>query len=112
MLNETIPSKNLAHYIITLYHTTSTLLIQSSQRTVWVEKQFSILKAVLNHHINHYTNNIDEAYNHILEMPEEHQRTEQQIAGATAKTSTSTNTLIIPENETKENIYKYHPTPN
>ena len=31
MFNETIPPKNLTHYIITLYHTTSTLLIQGSQ---------------------------------------------------------------------------------
>ena len=66
MLNEAIPSKNLTHYIITLCHTTSTLHIQGSQRTVWVEKEFPILKAVLNHHRNHGTKKINDAYNHIL----------------------------------------------
>ena len=73
MLNETIPSKNLTHYVITLYHTTSTLLIQGSQRTVWVEKEFPLPKAVPAHHRNHCTTNINEAYNQILENPEEHQ---------------------------------------
>ena len=102
MFNETIPSKNLTHYIITLYHTTSTLLIQGSQRAVWVEKEFSIFKVVFNYHRNHCTNNINAAYNHILEIPEEHQTTEQ-LTGEPAKTSTSTDTSIIPENETKEN---------
>ena len=102
MFNETIPSKNLTHYIITLYHTTSTFLIQGSQRTVWVEKEFPLLKAVLNHR-NHCTNNINEAYNHILEISEEHQPAEQQPTGEPATLSTSTDTSIIPENETKEN---------
>ena len=54
------------HYIITLYHTASTLLIQGSQRTVWIEKEFPILKAVLNHHRNHSAKNINDAYNRIL----------------------------------------------
>ena len=61
MFNETIPSKNITHFLITLYHSTSILLIQGGQRTVCVEKQFPILKAVLNHHRNHGTNNINDA---------------------------------------------------
>ena len=109
MFNETIPSKNLTHFLITLYHTTSTLLIQGSQRTVCVEKEFSILKAVLNHHRNHGTNNINDAYNHILEIPEEHQATEQQLTGEPAKAATSTDTSIIPENEKKENTSTTQP---
>ena len=109
MFNETIPSKNLTHYVITLYHTTSALLIQGSQKTVWVQKEFSILKAVLSHHRNHGTNNINDAYNHILKIPEEHQPTEQQLTGEPAKTSTSTDTSVIPENETKENTSTTQP---
>ena len=105
MFNETMPSKNLMHYVITLYHTTSILLIQGSQRTVWVKKEFSILKTVL----SHGTNNINDAYNHILKIPEEHQPTEQQVTGEPAKTSTSTDTSIIPENETKENTSTTQP---
>ena len=103
MFNEKIPSNNLMHYIITLYHTTSTLMIQGSQRTVSVEKEFPILKAVLNNHRNHGTNNINDAYNHIPEIPQEHHPTEQQLTGEPAKISTSIDTSIIPENETKEN---------
>ena len=86
MFNETMSSKKLTHYVITLYHTTSTLLIQGSQRTVWVKKEFSIRKAVLRHHRNHGTSNINDAYNHLLKIPKEHQPTEQQLAGEPAKT--------------------------
>ena len=109
IFSETIPSKNLTLYIITVYHTTSTLLIQGSHRVVWIKKQFLIVKAALNHHRNHATNNINDLYNHILEIPEEHQPTEQQLTGEPAKTSTITDTLIIPENETKENTSTTQP---
>ena len=74
-----------------------------------MKKEFPILKTVLNHHRNHGTNNINDAYNHILEIPEEHQPTEQQLTGEPAKTSTITDTLIIPENETKENTSTTQP---
>ena len=109
MFNEIIQSSNLTHYTITLYHTTSTLLIQGSQRTVWVEKEFPILKAVLNHHRNHGTNNINEAYNHILEIPEEHQSTEQLPIGEPSNISTGTDTSMILENNTKENTSTIQP---
>ena len=108
MFNETMPSKNLMHYVITFYHTASTLLIQGSQRTVWVEKEFPLLKAVLNHHINHCTTNINEEHNQILEIPEEYQL-EQQRTGKLATPSTRINTSIIPENETKENTNTTQP---
>lgn len=35
-------------YMITLHHTTSSVLIQGNQRTVWVKKEFPLLKAILN----------------------------------------------------------------
>ena len=110
MFNETMPSKNLTHYVITLYHTASTLLIQGSQRTVWVKKEFSIRKAVLSHHRNHGTSNINDAYNHSLKIPEEHQPTEQQLAGEPAKTLQ----VLIPQSyqKMKQKKYKYHSTPN
>ena len=77
MFNETIPSKNIMHYVITLYHTASALRIKGSQRTIWVEKEFPLLKVVLSHHRNHCTNNINEAYDNIFEIPEKLQPTEQ-----------------------------------
>ena len=46
---EIISSKNQTLYIITLYHTTNTVLIQGSQKLIWANKKFSILKAVLLH---------------------------------------------------------------
>ena len=102
MCNEKIPSKNLTHYIITLYHTTSTLLIQGSQRTVWVEREFPPLITLLNHHRNHCTNNINEAYDHILEIPEEHQpKKQQQQTRLPVTPSASTDTSIAPGNEAK-----------
>ena len=102
MCNEKIPSKNLTYYIITLYHTTSTLLIQGSQRTVWVQREFPPLITLLNHHRNHCANNINEAYDHILEIPEEHQPTKQQQRTRLPVTpSASTDTSITPGNEAK-----------
>ena len=47
--SEIIPSKNQTLYIITLYHTTNTVLIQGSQKSIWANEKFSILKAVLLH---------------------------------------------------------------
>ena len=100
MFNGTIPSKNLTHYVITLYYTTSTLPIKGNERTVWVEKEFPLLKAVLNHHRNRCTTNVNEAYNQILEIPEERQPEQQPTTGELAISSTSIDTSIIPENET------------
>ena len=109
MFNETIPSKNLTRHIITLYHTTSTLLIQGNQRTVWVEKEFPLLKAVLNHHRNHCPTNINEAYNQILEIPDKHQPEQKPTTRETAASSTSINSSIIPENKTEENTSTTQP---
>ena len=48
--SEIIPSKNQKLYIITLYHTTNTV-----QKSIWVNKEFPILKAVLLHKREHNT---------------------------------------------------------
>ena len=61
--SEIIPSKNQKLYIITLYHTTNTV-----QKSIWVNKEFPILKAVLLHKREHNTP-MDEAYSKTLEMP-------------------------------------------
>ena len=51
---EIIPSKNQTLYIIILYHTTNTVLIQGNQKSIWANKEFPILKAVLLHKREHY----------------------------------------------------------
>ena len=101
MFNESIPSKSLTHYITTLYHSTSTHLIQGSKRTFWVKKEFRLLKKVLNQK-KHCTTSIKEACNQIPELPKKHQR-EQLPTGKTTTPLPSIDTSIIPENETKEN---------
>lgn len=108
MFNEKVLSKNLTHCVIILYHTTSTLLIRGNQRTIWVEKEFPLLKVVLNHHRNHCNTNINEAYNQILEIPKDHQP-EQQPTGKPVTPSTRIDTSIIPENETEENTSTTQP---
>ena len=65
---EIIPSKNQTLYIIILYHTTNTVLIQGNQKSTWANKEFPILKAVLLHKREHNAP-MDEAYNKTLEMP-------------------------------------------
>ena len=66
--SEIILSKNQSLYIITLYYTTNTVLIQGNQKSIWANKEFTILKVVLLHKREHNMS-MDEAYNKILEMP-------------------------------------------
>ena len=66
--SEIIPSKNQTLQIITLYHTTNTVLIQGHQKSIWANKEFPILKTVFLHKREHNTP-MDEAYNKTLEMP-------------------------------------------
>ena len=66
--SEIIPPKNQTLYIITLYHTTNTVLIQGNQKSIWANKGFPILKVVLLHKREHNMP-MDEAYNKILETP-------------------------------------------
>ena len=51
--SELIPSKNQTLSIITLYHTTNTVLVQGNQKSIWTNKEFPILKAVLLHMTEH-----------------------------------------------------------
>ena len=51
--SELIPSKNQTLSIITLYHTTNTVLVQGNQKSIWTNKEFPILKAVLLHITEH-----------------------------------------------------------
>ena len=53
---EIIPSKNQTLYIIILYNTTNTVLIQGNQKSIWANKEFPILKAVLLHERALYAN--------------------------------------------------------
>ena len=66
MLNESIPSKYQTHNVITLHHTTSTLLIQGSQRTVCVKEEFPLLQVVFNHGKDR-TTSINEACNQVFQ---------------------------------------------
>ena len=66
--SEIIPSKNQMLYIITLYHTTNKVLIQGNQKSIWANKEFTILKAVSLHKREHNTP-MDEAYKKTLGMP-------------------------------------------
>ena len=47
--SEIIPSKNQTLYIITLYHTTNTVLVQGSQKSIRANNEFPVLKAVFLH---------------------------------------------------------------
>ena len=66
--SELIPSKNQTLSIITLYHTTNTILVQGNQKSIWTNKEFPILKAVLLH-MGEQNTLMDEACNKTLEMP-------------------------------------------
>ena len=66
--SELIPSKNQTLSIITLYHTTNTILVQGNQKSIWTNKEFPILKAELLY-MREYNTLMDEAYNKTLEMP-------------------------------------------
>ena len=66
--SELIPSKNRTLSIIILYHTANTVLVQGNKKSIWTNKEFPILKAVLLHMREHNTL-MDEAYNKTLEMP-------------------------------------------
>ena len=47
--SEIIPSKNQTLRIITIYHTTNTVLIRERRKSIWANKEFPILKAILLH---------------------------------------------------------------
>ena len=66
--SELIPSRSQTLSIIIRYHTANTVLVQGNQKSIWTNKEFPILKAVLLHMREHNTL-MDEAYNKTLEMP-------------------------------------------
>ena len=66
--SELIPSKNRTLSIITLYHTTNTILVQGNQKSIWTNKEFPILKAVLLD-MREQNTLMNEACNKTLEMP-------------------------------------------
>ena len=47
MFDETIPSNNQTHYVVTLYHTTSTLLIKAAEKQFGLKKNSPYLKLCL-----------------------------------------------------------------
>lgn len=96
MVNELVPAKDQTHYIITLFHIMSSLLVQGNQRTVWVVKEFPLLKTILNHRKN-CPNSINEDYSQVLELLKEHQP-ERQPTKEYKTLLKSIGTSIISEN--------------
>ena len=47
LFNESIPPKSNILYVLTLYHTTNTLLIQGNLRANWVNEEYPLLKTVI-----------------------------------------------------------------
>ena len=45
--NESISPKSNILYVLTLYHTTNTLLIQGNLRANWVNEEYPLLKTVI-----------------------------------------------------------------
>ena len=66
LFDKIIPSKKQTLYSLTLYHTTYMILIQGNRKSIWVTKEFPLMKAVINHKCKNNTS-ITDAYNQILE---------------------------------------------
>ena len=47
LFNESVPPKSNFLYVLTLYHTTNTLLIQGNLTANWVDEEYPLLKTVL-----------------------------------------------------------------
>ena len=47
LFNESMPPKSNFLYVLTLYYTTNTLLIQGNLRANWVDEEYPLLKTVL-----------------------------------------------------------------
>ena len=67
LFNESIPPKSNFLYVLTLYHTTNTLLIQSNLRANWVDEEYPLLKTVL-HKRKEQESSMLETYNNVLEI--------------------------------------------
>ena len=68
LFNKSIPPKSNTLYVLTVYHTTNTPLIQDNLRANWVDAEYPLLKTVLNKRKEQESSML-EAYNHILEIP-------------------------------------------
>ena len=68
LFNESIPPKSNILYVLTLYHTNNTLLIQGNLRANWVDEEYLLLKTVLSKRKEQESSML-EAYNHVLEIP-------------------------------------------
>ena len=64
LFNESIPPKSNILYVLTLYHTTNTLLIQDNLRANWVDEEYPLLKTILNKKKEQESSML-EAYNHV-----------------------------------------------
>ena len=67
LFNESISPKSNFLYVLTLYHTTNTLLIQSNLRANWVDEEYPLLKTVL-HKRKEQESSMLETYNNVLEI--------------------------------------------
>ena len=68
IFNECIPTKNHTLYILTLYHTTNTVLIPGKKKQVWVDKEYPILITVLKR-MKEKDLTVLDAYNQVLGLP-------------------------------------------
>ena len=68
LFNESIPPKSNILYVLTLYHTTNTLLIQGNLRVNWVNEEYPLSETVLNKRKEQESSML-EAYNHAVEIP-------------------------------------------
>ena len=68
IFNECIPTKNHTMYILTLYHTKDTVLIQGNKKQMWVDKEYPILRTVLKR-MKQKDPAILDAYNQVLDLP-------------------------------------------
>ena len=65
--NESIPPKSNILYVLTLYHTTNTLLIHGNLKANWVDEEYPLLKTVLNKRKEQGSSML-EAYDQVLEI--------------------------------------------
>ena len=69
--NESIPPKSSTLFVITLYHTTQLILIQGNQKQLFVDKEYPILRTIMNCKTKNNILMLD-AYHEVIETPESH----------------------------------------
>ena len=80
IFNECIPTKNYTMYILTLYHTTNTVLIQVNKKQMWLEKEYPILRTVPKR-MKEKDLTILDTYNQVIGLPskDDHHHTAMSI---------------------------------